>query len=57
MITRADKKQVISEHYRKLGKLGSKARADALTPKRRSEIASLGGLARKKKLDASKKSA
>ena len=57
MITRADKKAILSEHYRKLGKLGSRARADALTAKRRSEIASLGGLARKKKLDTTKKSA
>lgn len=33
----------VREHYRRLGRIGGKARAKALSPRRRKAIASMGG--------------
>ena len=50
-VTKAELKEIMKRHYAKLGRKGSKARAARLTPARRAEIASLGGLARKRNWD------
>jgi len=42
-------------HAQALGKLGGRARMDALSPKKRRELASQAGLARAKKLSAHKR--
>lgn len=43
--------------YKGMGRRGGKSRAQALTPERRSEIARMGGLARKRKLEQRRREA
>jgi len=42
-------KEIIREHYRKIGKKGGKARAEKLTPERRKEIAQIAHKASRRK--------
>jgi len=44
-----NKKQIIAEHYRSMGKKGGEARAEALSPEKRKKIARKGWLAMEKK--------
>lgn len=46
-----------NKHAAALGRIGGPARAQSLTPERRSEIARMGGIARKLVLDAKRKTA
>ncbi len=46
-----------NKHAAALGRIGGPARAKALTPARRREIARMGGIARKLMLDAKQKTA
>ena len=42
-------KPEIRKHYRRIARMGGHARADKLSPERRSEIAAMGGRAKARK--------